>query len=60
MLGLMEYVLRDKYYADITMMTAFRKQITHKSLEYASISRSSNMNRHGPPRVFLKPTGTLS
>jgi hypothetical protein len=31
MLGLMEYVLRDKDDADITMMTAFRKQIAHKS-----------------------------
>jgi hypothetical protein len=31
MLGLMEYVLRDKDDAYITMMTAIRKQITHKS-----------------------------
>jgi len=31
MLGLMEYILRDKDDADITMMTAFRKQIAHKS-----------------------------
>ena len=31
MLGLMECVLRDKDDAYITMMTAFRKQITHKS-----------------------------
>ena len=31
MLGLMEYVLRDKDDADVTMMIAFRKQITHKS-----------------------------
>ena len=31
MLGLMEYVLRDKDDADITMMTASRKQITHRS-----------------------------
>ena len=27
----MEYVQRDKDKADITMMTAFRKQIAHKS-----------------------------
>jgi len=31
MLGLMKYVLRDNDDADITMMTAFRKQIAHKS-----------------------------
>ena len=31
MLGLMEYVLRDKDDADVTMMIAFRKQMTHKS-----------------------------
>jgi len=29
MLGLMKYVLCDKDYIDITMMTAFRKQIAH-------------------------------
>ena len=29
--GLMEYVLHDKDGADITMMTAIRKQITNKS-----------------------------
>ena len=33
MLELMKYVLRDKDEADITMMTAFRKQIAHKSAE---------------------------
>ena len=27
----MEYILRDKDDADITMMAAFRKQIAHKS-----------------------------
>ena len=31
MLGLMEYVPRDKDDAVITMITAFRKQIAHKS-----------------------------
>ena len=31
MVVLMDYVLRDKDEADITMMTAFRKQIAHKS-----------------------------
>ena len=31
MLGLMEYVERDKDDTDIWMMTAFRKQIGHKS-----------------------------
>ena len=31
MLGLMEYVLREKDEADITMMSGFRKQIAHKS-----------------------------
>ena len=33
MLGLMKYVLRDKVDTDITMITAFRKQITHITLE---------------------------
>ena len=32
MLGLMKYVLRDKNDDDITMMTAFRIQIAHKSI----------------------------
>ena len=31
MLGLMKYVLCDKDDSDITMMTAFRKQIAHTS-----------------------------
>jgi hypothetical protein len=31
MLGQMEYVLRDMDDADVTMMTALRKQIAHKS-----------------------------
>jgi hypothetical protein len=33
MLGLMKNVLRDKDDADITMMSAFLKQLAHKSTE---------------------------
>jgi hypothetical protein len=39
MLGLMEYVLRDKDDAYITMMTAFRKQITYKSAGMGVVQR---------------------
>ena len=59
MLGLMKYVLCDKDDAGIAMMTAFRKQIAHTSLEYASFSRASNINWHGSRLGFLNPLARL-
>ena len=43
MLGHMEYILRDKDYADIAMMTAFRKQIAHK---YTGIGVVQQVNHY--------------
>jgi hypothetical protein len=39
MLGLMKYVLRYKDDTDITMMTAFRKQIAHKYTEIGVVKQ---------------------
>ena len=59
MLGLMKYVLRGKDNADITM-TAFRKQITHKSTRIRVVQHVANMNRHGLSPGVLKYTRTPS
>ena len=60
MLGLMKYVLCDKDVTDIPMMTGFVKRSYACPLEYASFNRSSNINRQGSLRGFLKPTGITS
>ena len=39
MLGVMKYVLCDKVDADITTMTAFRKQIAHMSIEIGDVQQ---------------------